>query len=108
MTNDEALSSACGPTPSFAVPLPAITFRISMRYLMTTRWVSRLAAASALLTLAGCATPGLFKLSKDEFPKSGPKNPVIRVLGLWQPTEGLSGNKQSRGFSAQVLFFCQN
>src|SRR4029077_4333933 len=75
---------------------------------MMTRWVSRFAAAAVLLTLAGCAAPGLFKFSKDEFPKSGPKNPVVRVLGLWQPTEGISGNKQSRGFSAQVLFFSQN
>ena len=75
---------------------------------MMTHWLSRLAAASAILALAGCATPGLFKLSKDDFPKAGPKNPVIRILGLWEPAEGMAMNKSSRGFSAQILFFSQN
>ena len=75
---------------------------------MMTRWRSRLTSAYLLLILAGCATPGLFKLSKDEFPKTGPKNPVIRILGMWQAAEGMAMNRTLRGFSAQILFFSQN
>src|SRR5438552_2095274 len=74
---------------------------------MTQRF-SRLAVVGSILALAGCATPGLFKMSKDDFPKAGPKNPVIRILGLWEPAEGMAMNKSSRGFSAQILFFSQN
>jgi hypothetical protein len=76
--------------------------------LMSTQWLSRLVAAPLLLVLAGCASTGLFKTSKDQFPKDSPKNPIIRIVALWQPTEGLSGNKKSRGFTGQIYFFSQN
>ena len=75
---------------------------------MMIRWLSQLAAACMLLTLAGCAMPGLFKLSKDDFPKTGSQNPVIRILGMWQAAEGMAMNRTLRGFSAQILFFSQN
>lgn len=75
---------------------------------MKTPWLSRLAAASVLLALAGCAMPGVFKLSKNDTPQAGPKNPVVRILGMWQAAEGMSQNKSTRGFSAQILFFSQN
>ena len=59
----------------------------------------------AILASAGCAMPELFKFTKEDFPKAGPRNPVIRILGLWEPAEGMAMNKSSRGFSAQILFF---
>lgn len=71
-------------------------------------WMRSIAAACVLLILAGCATPGFFKLSKEKFPKTGPKNPVIRILGMWEPAEGMAYGKSCRGFNAQILFFGQN
>jgi hypothetical protein len=50
----------------------------------------------------------MFKFSKRSFTKAGPKNRVLRILGLWEPAEGMSGGKSCRGFSAQILFFAQN
>src|SRR5258708_7733961 len=79
------------------------------RYCMQSHWFSRFALVSSLLALAGCATPNLFKSSsKEEFPKSGPRNPVIRILGMWQAADGMALNKSMRGFSGQLLFFTQN
>jgi hypothetical protein len=76
--------------------------------MMKTRRLSRLVAVSTLLILAGCASPGVFKFSKQDFPKSGPKNPVVRILGMWEPAKGMFEGKSCRGFSAQVLFFAQH
>jgi hypothetical protein len=69
--------------------------------------VSRVAVACMLLVFAGCASPGFLKWSKSEFPKTGPKNPVARILGLWEPAEGMAMGKSCRGFSAQIMFFGQ-
>jgi hypothetical protein len=74
---------------------------------MTTHWLSRFAAATMLIALAGCAMPNVFKLSKDTAPKEGPRNPVIRILGMWQAADGMAMNKSSRGFAGQLLFFSQ-
>ncbi len=74
----------------------------------TRRLCPRFAVVFALLILAGCASPGFFKFSKPDFPKTGLKNPVIRILGMWEPAEGIFDNKSCRGFSAQILFFGQN
>ncbi|MBS0264808.1 MAG: hypothetical protein JSS02_22930 [Planctomycetes bacterium] len=68
----------------------------------------RLATALLLLTLAGCSNSGLFKFAKHQFPKTGQKNPVIRVLGIWEPASGMNQGKTCRGFSAQIMFFGQN
>lgn len=75
---------------------------------MMNQWPSRITAASVLLALAGCAMPNVFKFSKDESPKAGPRNPVVRILGMWQAAEGMAQNKSTRGFSAQILFFSQS
>ena len=75
---------------------------------MLTQRLYRLAALSALFALAGCAMPGVFKLSKDDVPKASPKNPVIRILGLWEPAEGMLKGKSTRGFSSNIMFFSQN
>jgi hypothetical protein len=61
-----------------------------------------------LVTLAGCASSGLLKVSKPDYPKSGPKNPVVRILGVWEPAMGIGiEDKTSRGFSGQIYFFSQ-
>src|SRR5262249_24611805 len=64
--------------------------------------------ALLFLGLAGCASTGLLKFSKDHFPRTGPKNPVIRIMGLWQTAEGMWEGRTMRGFSGQILFFGQN
>src|ERR1700686_4538346 len=74
---------------------------------MNSRSIAPLALIFLLVNLAGCATTGFFKFSKDQFPRTGPKNPVVRILGLWQVAEGLWDGKTMRGFSGQVLFFGQ-
>jgi hypothetical protein len=70
--------------------------------------IPALTATCVLLMLAGCASPGFFKLSKGRFPKTGLKNPVRRILGMWEPAEGMAFGKSCRGFSGQILFFSQN
>ncbi len=71
--------------------------------------IAYLMIASVVCALAGCATPGLFKVSKDDYPKAGPKNPVVRIMGMWQPSMGVGHNdKTCRGFSGQVFFFTKD
>lgn len=58
--------------------------------------------------LAGCASAGLLKLGKHDFPKAGPTNPVVQVMALWQPAEGMGlNNTMGRGFAGQVYFITQ-
>jgi hypothetical protein len=63
-------------------------------------------SALGLLCLAcGCATPGFLKFSKDDFPKAGPKNPVVQIAAFWQPSNGIGIDKRAcRGFAGQILF----
>jgi hypothetical protein len=71
--------------------------------------IARLLIAGLVCSLAGCATPSLFKMSKDDYPKAGPKNPVVRIVGMWQPSMGVGlKDKTCRGFSGQVFFFTQD
>ncbi|MGQ0634312.1 MAG: hypothetical protein ACT4QC_06865 [Planctomycetaceae bacterium] len=66
------------------------------------------AALSLLVTtsvLSGCATTNLFQWKKDDVPKAGPKNPVVEILPLWQPGEGMWTGRTIRGFIGQVFFF---
>lgn len=64
---------------------------------------------AACLGLSGCSTTGLFKWSQDDIVKAGPTNPVVQILGLWQPGEGTGlDHKTTRGFIGQVYFFSQN
>ena len=58
-----------------------------------------------LACLSGCASTGLLHFGSNEFPKAGPKNPVVRILGLWQASDGVAGNRATRGFSGQIHFF---
>src|SRR5579872_3248655 len=75
---------------------------------MNTKWIAKICFLSMVLSLTGCATTGFLKFSKNDFPKASKQNPVIRILGLWQPAEGMWENKTVRGFSGQILFFSQN
>jgi hypothetical protein len=75
---------------------------------MKNTWMAKFALMWAVSGLAGCAAPGFLKISKDDFPKAGPKDPVVRIVGIWQPAMGPGlENKSSRGFSGQILFFGQ-
>jgi hypothetical protein len=75
---------------------------------MNRQFLATLTLAWLMLHMAGCALPGPLRFSKNDFPKTGPKNPVVRILGLWQASEGMWEGKTTRGFSGQVMFFGQN
>lgn len=73
---------------------------------MTAKLFSRLSTVGMLWLACGCASTGWLKFSKDDFPKAGPKNPIVQVLALWQPADGTGiDGKTSRGFSGQILLF---
>lgn len=75
---------------------------------MKKTWIATLALTWLVSAVTGCATPGLLNQSKNDFPTAGPKHPVTRILGVWEPAmgTGLDG-KTSRGFSGQIYFFSQ-
>jgi hypothetical protein len=75
---------------------------------MNVQSVASLTLAWLFLGLSGCASPGLLKMAKSDYPKSGPKNPVVRILGVWEPAMGIGlDDKSARGFSGQIYFFSQ-
>jgi hypothetical protein len=68
-----------------------------------------LAVLCIACSLGGCASTGLFSFARDSFPKAGPKNPPIGILGLWKAGEGPGiESRTSRGFSGQIMFFARN
>src|SRR5260370_32509305 len=73
---------------------------------MKNKWIAFLTIGWLVVGLTGCATSSLFKMSKNDFPKAGPKNPVAQIVGIWEPAMGIGlENKTSRGFAGQILFF---
>jgi len=75
---------------------------------MNVKSIAPLTFAWLFLGLAGCATSGWLKMPRNDFAKAGPKNPVVRILGVWEPAMGIGlDDKTSRGFSGQVYFFSQ-
>jgi hypothetical protein len=75
---------------------------------MNVKSMASLTFAWLLLGLAGCATSGWLKVPKNDFAKAGPKNPVVRILGVWEPAMGIGlDDKSARGFSGQIYFFSQ-
>jgi hypothetical protein len=57
----------------------------------------------ASLTLSGCATLHLPWI--DKVPEASPKNPVVQITCLWEPSAGHDPNGVScRGFAGQILF----
>jgi hypothetical protein len=69
--------------------------------------IARLVLICLALCLTGCAGTSLFHFSND-FPKPSLKDPVTRIVGLWQTAEGVAVNEASRGFSGQILFFAND
>jgi len=75
---------------------------------MNVKSIGPLTVACLLVATSGCATSGWLKMSKPDYPKAGPKNPVVRILGVWEPAMGIGlDDKAARGFSGQIYFFCQ-
>jgi len=76
---------------------------------MQTQSILSFTLVSLIFSLTGCAATSIFKLGGDQFPKSGANNPVVRILGLWQPMQGPGlHNETARGFGGQILFFDKN
>lgn len=73
--------------------------------------ISRLTVYSALLSciagLAGCASTNLFKF-RDTIPTESRNNPTVRILTMWQPSQGKWDNRTTRGVAGQVFFFGLN
>jgi hypothetical protein len=62
-----------------------------------------LTAAATLLT--GCASENWLRLKKESFPTASAKNPVVRVLAVWQVGEGQGPDGlTTRGFAGQIFF----
>lgn len=72
---------------------------------MTANQIVRRLAILLCLSACGCASGGLLKVGKKDFPRSGPENPVVQVLALWQPANGTGlDGKACRGFAGQIMF----
>lgn len=65
-------------------------------------------ALSVVCSAIGCANGQLMGFG-NQSPKATLRNPVVQMLALWQPGDGIGlDDKSSRGFSGQVYFFTQN
>ncbi|MDA1015745.1 MAG: hypothetical protein O3A00_14985 [Planctomycetota bacterium] len=54
----------------------------------------------------GCTSPMNLTPWKTSIPEAKAKDPVVEILGLWQPAEGTGlDGLPSRGFAGQLLFF---
>jgi len=57
----------------------------------------------------GCASVDFLKFGKEDFPTADAKNPVVQVIGMWQPTHGVdTDGKSCRGFAGQILFLTRD
>ena len=75
---------------------------------MRTQTLMHWCAACLCGLAAGCSTTDLLKLSRHDFPMTGPDNPVVQVMALWQPAEGVGiDSKLTRGFAGQIYFISQ-
>ena len=62
-------------------------------------------AMAVVSLMSGCATDSLFSWKTDRFPKTDAKNPVSKILTMWQPAEGPGvDGLTTRGFMGQVYF----
>ncbi len=76
-----------------------------MKAICKPRWA--VSWAALLMLTSGCTT--LMWPSKAHFVKSGPHNPVVEIMCLWQPGEGQdSQGHPTRGFAGQIMFFTRN
>ncbi|MBI3863336.1 MAG: hypothetical protein HY290_15705 [Planctomycetia bacterium] len=74
---------------------------------MISQVLSRGILTALMLVLTGCASTGLFK-SHDDFAKESPRNPVMRILTMWQPSEGMWDGRTVRGVAGQIYLFGMN
>lgn len=59
--------------------------------------------------LSGCVSSGLWKSKDQTFAKADARNPVAKIVCLWQPAEGKGlDDKPTRGFAGQILFLTRN
>jgi hypothetical protein len=72
----------------------------------STSLLRTLALVALLLPLAGCAGKNLINWKKDSFPQADERNPVRKMVCIWEPVEGqgLDG-LPTRGFAGQIMFF---
>jgi len=70
------------------------------------RGLELLAVVLLLGFTSGCASINLMDWKRFRLPKASPKDPVTRVVAIWEAAEGqgLDG-KPTRGFAGQILFF---
>ena len=62
--------------------------------------------AGCLLLLSGCAETSLLKWKQQKHPRADARNPVVKVLCLWEPAQGNDPDGlPTRGFAGQILFF---
>jgi len=67
------------------------------------QFLPRFAALAALLSSVGCATFDVPWF--DRVPEASAKNPVVKVLCMWEPAEGRDPHGlPCRGFAGQILF----
>jgi hypothetical protein len=74
----------------------------------TTRFIGGIPFALALIlgVVPGCANIKLLDLAKFKVPKATIKDPVVKIVCIWEAAEGqgLDG-MPTRGFAGQILFF---
>jgi hypothetical protein len=63
---------------------------------------------AALTLTTGCGGTKWLQLAglgKDDIPRAGDKNPVVKIVTMWQPTDGLGpDNRSTRGFAGRIMF----
>jgi hypothetical protein len=62
--------------------------------------------APVIIAGSGCAVPSVLDWNRAKVPKATEKNPVTKIVCIWEPAEGqgLDG-LPTRGFAGQILFF---
>ena len=73
------------------------------------RQVAGLLGVWSILLTAGCTTTELLDWrtwKKPEIPQADKDHPAVRIVALWEPSEGIGLDKlPTRGFAGQILFF---
>lgn len=66
----------------------------------------RLLILALVFSGSGCTSAINLTPWKERLPRSTPQDPVVEILGLWQPAEGTGlDGLPARGFAGQLLFF---
>ena len=68
--------------------------------------LSFVALTAVAAAFTGCTGRNLLDWKKAPVVTADEKNPVVRIVALWEPSEGCGLNKlPTRGFAGQLLFF---